>query len=120
MKSYVAARGETSGDWTCPSNYEVKSGLNIDFPHKGMKRAFVVYPPADLSKAAPVWVPLTGSVESTRDNLTVARSGANALMAEKGFMVIGPVPRVCETGPLASGRRVQRSRQGWLELESVV
>lgn len=92
-----AASASTSTDavkWECPAGYEVKEGLNVDFPHKGQKRAFVVYPPKNATGPAPVWVPLTGTVESTNDNLTVARSGANSLLADSGFMVIGPV-RVC-------------------------
>jgi poly(3-hydroxybutyrate) depolymerase len=80
--------------WECPPGYVVHEGLNKDFPFAGQKRAFWVYPPTDNAVPAPVWVPLTGSVESTNDNLTVARSGANSLMARKGFMVIGPV-RAC-------------------------
>jgi poly(3-hydroxybutyrate) depolymerase len=75
----------------CPADYRVKPGLNVDFPIDGTKRAFVVVPPTNTGKPSPVWVPLTGTVESTNDNLHVARSGANALMAESGFMVIGPV-----------------------------
>ncbi len=75
----------------CPDGYVVKAGLNTDFPHKGEKRAFLVYPPEGAKGPAPVFVPLTGSVESTMDNLTVARSGATALMAKQGFLVIGPV-----------------------------
>lgn len=89
--------------WECPDNYQVKAGLNVDFPHKGEKRAFIVYPPADTSKAAPVWVPLTGSVESTNANLTVPRSGANSLMAEKGYMVIGPVRKCADQDPTLGG-----------------
>ena len=85
--------------WACPAGYQVKAGLNVDFPHKGLKRAFVVTPPDDTSRPAPVWVPLTGSVESTNDNLTVARSGANALMAKQGFMVIGPVRHCAAQDP---------------------
>jgi len=76
---------------TCPAGYQVKAGLNVDFPSDGKMRAFVVTPPSDLSTPVPVWVSLTGSVESTNDNLHVARSGANALLADNGFMVIGPV-----------------------------
>jgi poly(3-hydroxybutyrate) depolymerase len=85
----ASARNALSG--TCPGGYQVKAGLNVDFPSDGKMRAFVVTPPADLSKPVPVWVSLTGSVESTNDNLHVARSGANALLAGNGFMVIGPV-----------------------------
>lgn len=98
----------------CPSNYEVKAGLNVDFPHEGMKRAFIVNPPADLSKPAPVWVPLTGSVESTNANLTVARSGANALMAQQGFMVIGPVRACANQDPtLGPGTCNGPGSNGW-------
>jgi poly(3-hydroxybutyrate) depolymerase len=79
---------------SCPDGYQVKAGLNVDFPSDGIKRAFIVVPPSEVSHPVPVWVPLTGTVESTNDNLHVARSGANALMADKGFMVIGPI-RAC-------------------------
>src|SRR5579863_2228562 len=93
MASPSMARAPASGalTGTCPAGYQVKTGLNVDFPSDGKMRAFVVTPPADLSKPMPVWVSLTGSVESTNDNLHVARSGANALLADNGFMVIGPV-----------------------------
>ena len=86
--------------WECPAGFEPKAGLNVDFPHEGMRRSFWVYPPETGSGPAPVWMPLTGTVESTVDNLTVARSGANALMAKQGFMVIGPV-RQCAEGDAA-------------------
>src|SRR3954467_1443264 len=82
--SAAALKGE------CPDGYVVKAGLNTDFPHKGETRAFMVYPAEGVTGPAPLWVPLTGSVESTMDNLTVARSGANALMARQGFTVVGP------------------------------
>lgn len=77
--------------YACPDGYQVKEGLNVDFPHEGEKRAFVVVPPKDASKPLPVWVPLTGTVESTNANLNVPRSGANAKLADAGFMVVGPV-----------------------------
>jgi poly(3-hydroxybutyrate) depolymerase len=88
-----ALRGE------CPDGYQVKPGLNTNFPSDGKMRAFIVTPPADIAKPLPVWVPLTGSVESTDDNLHTARSGANALMAEKGFMVLGPVRECANQDP---------------------
>ena len=91
------AKNALSG--TCPAGYRVKAGLNVDFPSDGKMRAFVVVPPADLSKPVPVWVALTGTVESTNDNLNVARSGANALLADKGFMVIGPVRECANQDP---------------------
>ena len=77
-------------------------------------RAFVVAPPTDLSKPAPAWVPLTGSVESTNDNLHVARSGANALMADKGFMVIGPIRECANQDPdLRAGVCNGPGVEGW-------
>jgi poly(3-hydroxybutyrate) depolymerase len=93
--------------WSCPAGYDVKAGLNTDFPFEGEKRAFVVYPPEnapeDAKGPAPVWVPLTGSVESTNANLTVPRSGANSLMAKQGFMVIGPVRACANQDPNLGG-----------------
>lgn len=93
----VALKGD------CPDGYQIKPGLNVDFPHAGEKRAFFVYPPSDTSKPVPVWVPLTGSVESTVANLTVPRSGANSLMAQQGFMVIGPVRACADQDPTLGG-----------------
>ena len=58
----------------CPAGYEVKEGLNTDFPHAGMSRAFFVHPAKGIAGPAPVWVPLTGTMESTFQNLNVARS----------------------------------------------
>src|SRR5215475_11835516 len=95
-----AARGARAGEsaeWTCPDHYQVHAGLNVDFPDHGLKRSFWVYPPENAHGPAPVWMPLTGTVESTNENLTVARSGENAVLAKQGFMVIGPV-RQCANG----------------------
>jgi len=95
----AAARPAAQLRGQCPGGYRVKAGLNIDFPSDREMRAFVVVPPAKARGPAPVWVPLTGSVESTNDNLYVARSGANALMAAQGFMVIGPVRQCANQDP---------------------
>jgi poly(3-hydroxybutyrate) depolymerase len=98
----------------CPDHYRVKPGLNVDFPIDGTKRAFVVVPPANLGEPVPVWVPLTGTVESTNDNLRVPRSGDNALMAEKGFMVIGPVRECANQDPdLRAGACNGPGSDGW-------
>ena len=102
---------------TAPESYVVKAGLNTDFPHAGEKRAFMVYPAEGASGPAPVFVPLTGSVESTMDNLTVARSGATSLMAKQGFLVIGPVRACAKQDRQPQGRRLQRPRPRRLELE---
>src|SRR5271157_2573352 len=105
-------KGALSG--TCPAGYQVKAGLNVDFPSDGKMRAFVVVPPADLSSPVPVWVALTGTVESTNDNLHVARSGANALLADRGFMVIGPVRECANQDPdLKAGACNGPGIEGW-------
>jgi poly(3-hydroxybutyrate) depolymerase len=85
--------------WRCPDGFAPKAGLNTNFPHEGMMRAFVVTPAKGAAGPAPVWVPLTGTVESTNANLTVPRSGANALMAGQGFTVIGPVRQCAGQDP---------------------
>jgi poly(3-hydroxybutyrate) depolymerase len=98
----------------CPDHYQVKPGLNADFPIDGTKRAFIVVLPANLGKPMPVWVPLTGTVESTNDNLQVARSGANAVMAEKGFLVLGPVRECASQDPdLRAGACNGPGVDGW-------
>lgn len=101
-------------DWVCPPGYAVKAGLNIDFPSDGKRRAFIVVPPENAARRVPVWVPLTGTVESTDANLHVARSGANAEMAKRGFMVIGPVRDCAVQNPkLSAGACNGVGRNGW-------
>jgi poly(3-hydroxybutyrate) depolymerase len=107
-KSAGALAGE------CPGGYQVTSGLNTNFPSDGKMRAFIVAPPANIIKPLPVWVPLTGSVESTNDNLHTARSGANAFLADKGFMVIGPVRECANQDPdLGAGICNGPGIEGW-------
>src|SRR3569623_1532155 len=106
--SAAALKGE------CPDGYVVRPGLNTDFPREGVKRAFVVYPAQGARGPAPVFVPLTGSVESTLDNLTVARSGATSLMAAHGFLVIGPVRECADQDPnLKAGACNGPGHGGW-------
>jgi poly(3-hydroxybutyrate) depolymerase len=107
-----ASAADWDVEWTCPAGYQVKEGLNVDFPHKGMNRAFVVHAPENASGPLPVWVPLTGSVESTTANLTVARSGANAELANHGFMVIGPVRHCADQNPDFGGTAENCNRGG--------
>ena len=104
----------TAATWSCPSGYQVHAGLNTDFPIDGEKRAFYVIPPARSDGPSPVWVPLTGSVESTYDNLYVERSGANAKLADHGFMVIGPVRACANQDPhLGAGACNGPGHDGW-------
>ena len=101
-------------EWSCPPGYDVKAGLNTDFPVEGIKRAFVVVPPTTGSGPRPVWVPLTGSVEATNWNLFVQRSGNNAKLADAGFMVIGPVRECANQDPaLAAGACNGPGHDGW-------
>lgn len=108
----VAASAVT---WECPAGYQVHEGLNVGFPHKGLQRSFWVYPPPAGATPVPVWVPLTGTVESTNANLTAPRSGANALMAQQGFLVIGPVRQCADGDPAYTGPRCNgRGEDGWI------
>lgn len=100
--------------WECPDNYQVQPGLNRDFPHKGLKRAFVVNVPDDTSAPMPVFVPLTGSVESTTGNLTMPRSGATASYTKQGFVVLGPVRACADQDPdLGGGACNGPGSNGW-------
>ena len=56
-------------EWTCPQGFTPKEGLNTDFVSDGVKRAFVVVPPKNQTGAAPVWVPMVGTVAATNWNL---------------------------------------------------
>ena len=86
-------------EWRCPDGFTPREGLNTDFASDGALRAFVVIPPAESRRPIPTWVPLTGTVEATNDNLHVLRSGQNAALANSGFMVIAPVRRCAEQDP---------------------
>ena len=101
-------------EWNCPQGFTPKAGLNTNFPVDGEKRAFVVIPPKRGMAPAPVWVPLTGSVEATNWNLHVERSGNNAKLAEDGFMVIAPVRECANQDPnLAAGVCNGPGHGGW-------
>jgi poly(3-hydroxybutyrate) depolymerase len=108
------ASAACAGPWSCPQGYDVHAGLNANFPFEGGRRAFIVVPPKAARGPAPVWVSLTGSVEATDDNLFVDRSGANARLAEHGFMVIGPVRECADQDPtLRAGACNGPGHGGW-------
>jgi poly(3-hydroxybutyrate) depolymerase len=114
LAALAPAAGIAATKYACPAGFEVKEGLNTNFPHKGEMRAFVVVPPKGARGPAPVWVPLTGTVESTNANLNVQRSGANAKLAEAGFMVVGPVRHCSNQDPNASGPACNGpGKDGW-------
>ncbi len=101
-------------EWRCPPHFTPRAGLNRDFPSDGVKRAFIVVPPRRGGGAAPVWVPMVGTVEATNWNLHVPRSGDNAKLADAGFMVIAPVRACAEQDPdLAAGACNGPGHDGW-------
>lgn len=97
--SEQASAAPAAMEWSCPEGFTPKEGLNVNFPSDGMMRAFVVVPAKNAQGPSPAWVPLSGTVESTNANLNVPRSGANALMANEGFTVIGPVRQCASQDP---------------------
>jgi len=87
------------GFWRCPPGYEVKAGLNTDFPSGGMMRAFTVIPGKGAAGQQAAWVPLSGTVESANANLYRDGSGANAKLADHGITVISPVRQCAAQNP---------------------
>ena len=88
-----------STNFSCPAGFTPKAGLNTNFPSDGLKRAFIVYPAQGATRPAPVWVPMSGTVESANANLTSLPSGNNAALAAHGFTVIGPVRQCADQDP---------------------
>ena len=90
---------------SCPSGFTARAGVNQNFPHNGVERAFVLNVPSNVTTPRPVFVSLTGSVESTNENLG-ARGGTGALTND-GFIVIGPVRRCAGEDPNGAGTSTQ-------------
>ncbi len=88
----------TASTWTptCPNSYNPVSGENIDFPTPSGNRAFSLNLPSSTTTPRPVWVPLTGSVESTTENLDA--NGRNRVLTANGYIVIGPVRKCAGSG----------------------
>ncbi len=88
---------------SCPGTYVMTAGngTKSNFPQNGVNRAFTLNLPTNLSTPRPVWVPLTGSVESTNENLDAR--GGNRAMTSEGFIVIGPVRRCAGQDPNGAG-----------------
>ncbi len=103
---------------SCPNGYVVQPGLNTNFLSGGVNRAFVLNLPTDVSTRRPVWVPLTGPVESTNENLDAR--GGNRLMTSEGFIVIGPVRKCAGQDPngastsVSGGACNQAGSGGWV------
>jgi poly(3-hydroxybutyrate) depolymerase len=104
-----AADDKLAGE--CPEGFEPSEGANTGFPHENAMRQFVVVPPAETDGLIPVFVSLTGTVESTNQNL--GDRGDTRKLAEQGWLVLGPV-RACSTGPDdASSSCNGAGRDGW-------
>jgi poly(3-hydroxybutyrate) depolymerase len=98
----------------CPEGFTPKAGLNTGFISDDIARAFIVVPPAKQTAPAPVWVPLTGSVEATNWNLFALRSGNNAKLADAGFMVIAPIRQCAKQDPdVSAGECNGPGHGGW-------
>ncbi len=102
----VTIRVPMEGLGSCPGTYVMApgNGTKTNFPHGGVNRAFTLNLPSNLSSPRPVWVPLTGSVESTNENLDAR--GGNRVMTSEGFIVIGPVRRCAGQDPNGAGTSV--------------
>lgn len=92
--------GSEALEGECPAGFEPKEGDNVNFADPSGMRQFVVKVPSANEAPAPLFVSLTGTVESTNANLG-ARGNTQAL-TEKGWVVLGPVRR-CSTSPDDSG-----------------
>lgn len=116
----VTMAGSGGGDQlpgSCPSGFTARAGVNQGFMHNGVARGFVLNVPSNVSTPRPVFVSLTGSVESTNENLG-SRGGTGAL-TNNGFLVIGPVRRCAGQDPNGGGTSVnggtcnQAGTGGW-------
>jgi outer membrane protein assembly factor BamB len=93
-----------SMEGSCPAGFTPRAGVNQGFIHNGVARGFVLNVPTNVSTPRPMFVSLTGSVESTNENLG-PRGGAGALTND-GFLVIGPVRRCAGQDPNGGGTNV--------------
>lgn len=86
----------------CPTGFaKPKMGENVGFPHDNVMRQFMVFLPEDMSTPRPVFVALTGTVESTQA-FTVTNSGLSEL-TQKGWVVLAPV-RACSSDAMDSSQ----------------
>jgi hypothetical protein len=87
--------GARAWEPSCPGTFVPTPGVNTGFPTPTGMRSFSLNLPADLATPRPVWVPLTGSVESTNENLDAR--GGNRKLTANGYIVIGPVRKCAVT-----------------------
>lgn len=106
--------GSSEVPWVpeCPPGFEPQDGGNHDFLHEGLARAFEVRLPTDTSTPRPVFVSITGTVESTIQNLSTR--GGTERLADMGFIVLGPVRRCSNQDPNDGGALCNRvGSDGW-------
>ncbi|GAA4210840.1 hypothetical protein GCM10022252_79190 [Streptosporangium oxazolinicum] len=84
------AKSARAAAWTpsCPTGFVPRAGLNSGFSSDGRARQFHVRLPANLSTPRPVFVSLTGTVQSETDFMR--QSGLDQLTAQ-GWIVVAPV-----------------------------
>jgi hypothetical protein len=86
---------ETYAPWTpgCPDGFEPQAGMNRGFMSDGVARDFGVYLPSDTDAPSPVYLALTGTVQTEAQFLMA--SGLQSL-TRMGFIVLLP-SRICST-----------------------
>lgn len=87
----AGSSGPTALEGSCPAGFAPEPGFNEGFPSDGVDRQFHVLLPDDVSTPRPLFVSLTGTVQS---ELGFAdQSGLDRLPAD-GWIVVAPV-RTC-------------------------
>jgi hypothetical protein len=109
-----AESSELAGE--CPEGFMPKEGENTGFPDPSGMRQFVVVPPSAPSPGGmdapyPLFISLTGTVESTNQNLT--NRGNTSKLAEKGWIVVGPVRQCSSNADDASSACNGTGSDGW-------
>lgn len=80
---------------SCPAGFEPQAGENLGFPSDEVERWFHVLLPADLSSPRPVFVSLTGTVQTELG--FAAQSGVDQL-PDDGWIVVAPVRTCSQNG----------------------
>jgi hypothetical protein len=114
MMPGASESNELAGE--CPEGFMPKEGENTGFPDPSGMRQFVVVPPSAPSPGGmdapyPLFISLTGTVESTNQNLT--NRGNTSKLAEKGWIVVGPVRQCSSNADDASSACNGTGSDGW-------
>ncbi len=92
--------GATALQGACPVGFTPRSGENVGFPSDGVDREFHVMLPDDLEEPRPLFVSLTGTVQS---ELGFAAQSELDLLPEEGWIVAVPVRTCSQNGTPCAG-----------------